>query len=324
MSRLDDENAVKANRARFHGQGTVRVWNQDCIPGMAEHVPDGTIHHCVTSIPFGALFMYSGKPTDIGNNRDGVDMHAGEFGLHMRFFLDQLFRVLAPGAVWACHIQQLDTTKVQHGYMGIRDFRGAVITLARNHGFIPHGEVAIPKNPQRVAQARNKHSLMFVTGKRDSRGLAPTANDYVLFFRKPGEGEAIAGLYDKDENPAGWFSAEDWIKWARGVWDDILEVDVLGGWKNARDSDEEKHVCPLQLEVIRRCVLLYSAPGQTVLDPFMGIGSTGHVAIELGRNVVGFELKESYHAQAVRNIELARQAGARGEVDLVDLMEAEA
>lgn len=261
--------------------------------------------------------MYSGKTEDIGNNQDGVLLHAGQFGLHMRFFFDQLYRVMKPGAVFACHIQQLDTTKVQHGYMGIRDFRGSVITLAQNHGFIAHGEFVIVKNPQAVAQRRKKHSLMFVTGKRDSRMLAPTANDYVLLFRMPGDGESIAGLYDKEENPAGWFSQEDWIKWARGCWDDILEIDVLEGSRHARDDNAEKHVCPLQLSVIRRCLYLYSAPGQIILDPFMGIGSTAVVAIQEGRNAIGFELKESYYKLALRNVERAQRAVTEDKMPLL-------
>lgn len=306
MSRSRDREAVERNRAEVRGQSTVELYNEDCIPGMEAHVADESIDSAVSSIPFGALFMYSGKTDDIGNNQDGIDLHAGQFGLHMRYFFDQLYRVLRPGSVFACHIQQLYTTKVQHGYMGIRDFRGSVITLGRNHGFIPHGEFVIGKNPQAVAQRLKKHSLMFVTGKRDSRMLAPTSNDYVVLFRKPGEGEFIRGLYDETENPGGWFSQEDWIRWARGVWDDVRETDVLEGYRNARETNEEKHVCPLQLDVIRRCVYLYSAPGQTVLDPFMGIGSTAWVCIETGRNVVGFELKDSYYRQSLTNVETAR------------------
>lgn len=234
----------------------------------------------------------------------------------MRFFFDELYRVLKPGSLFCCHIQQLYTTIVQHGFQGMRDFRGAVITLAKNHGFLAHGEVAIPKNPQAVAQRLKKHSLLFVTGKKDSRNLSPAANDYVLFFRKPGEGAEIAGLYDPKINPDGWFTQEDWIKWAHGVWGDILEIDTLDGWRSARENDEEKHVCPLQLEVIRRCVLLYSAPGETVLDPFMGIGSTAYVALEQGRNAVGFELKESYYEMALRNIEKARREWSTETADL--------
>lgn len=135
-------------------------------------------------------------------------------------------------------------------------------------------------------------------------------NDYVLFFWKRDHADRekrdpVAGMVDGERNPGGWFTGEEWVKWARGVWDDILEIDTLDGWRNARASDEEKHVCPLQLEPIRRCVKLFTNPGELVLDPFMGIGSTAVVAIEQGRNALGFELKESYHGQAVRNCEKA-------------------
>jgi DNA modification methylase len=225
----------------------------------------------------------------------------------MRFFCEELYRVMAPGSVTAIHIQQLLRYKVQHGAMGIRDFRGSVYTIFELAGFQPQGEVAIPKNPQRVAQRLKLHSLMFVTGKRDSRKLAPAMNDYVLFFHKPGEGRAVRGLYDKDANPGGWFTQEEWIRWASGCWDDIHETDVLDGWRSARESDEERHVCPLQLEVIRRCIKLYSAPGDLVMDPFMGIGSTAYVALQEGRDCLGFEIKESYHDLALRNVAKARR-----------------
>lgn len=288
--------------------GKVEIYNEDCITGMQDRLADGSIDCCITSIPFGALFMYSGKPEDIGNNLDGVAMHEGQFGLHMRFFIAQLFRVLRPGSIACIHIQQLLRYKVQHGFMGMRDFRGSVITMFELHGFQPHGEVAIRKNPQAVAQRLKLHSLMFVTGRRDSRALAPAMNDYVLFFRKPGDGTPVRGLYDAKENPDGWFTQEDWIKWASGCWTDILEIDTLEGWRCAKEDQEEKHVCPLQLEVIRRCMKIYSAPDQVVLDPFMGIGSTGYVAVELGRKAVGFELKESYWRMSLANIRLAHQA----------------
>lgn len=314
----------------------VEIHNEDAISGMRARLADESVDCLVTSIPFGALFSYSHKTEDVGNCRDGVDFVASQFGLHMRFWFEQVRRVMAPGAVVCIHVQQLNTTQVQHGHQGLRDFRGAVIDMARRHGLHPHGEVAIPKNPQRVAQVRKLHSLLFVTGRRDSRALVPCNNDFVLFFRKPGEGRPVRGLYDVPRNPSGHFTQEDWIRWARGVWEDgwrdeaamleldgyrealevhlreewrgapvwgdIVETDVLDGWRSARGSDEEKHVCPLQLEVIRRCLLLYTAPGDLVLDPFMGIGSTAYVAIELRRRVVGFELKESYHLSARRNV----------------------
>jgi DNA modification methylase len=279
------------------------IFNQDCIPGMAERLAPDSVNLCVSSIPFGALFMYSGKATDIGNNPDGVDMRASQFGLHLRFAVEQLFRVMEPGAITCIHIQQLVTTKVQHGVMGRRDLRGATVDLLCAGGFDWTGEFVIPKNPQAMAQRMKLHSLLFITGKRDARALAPAMNDYVLVFRKPGEGTPVPALWDGEVNPSGWLSTEEWIRDARGLWADIRETDVLTGWRDAREEDDEKHVCPLQLEVIRRCVRLWSNPDGLVLDPFMGIGSTAVVALEQGRRAVGFELKESYYEQAVRNCE---------------------
>ncbi len=319
----------------------IEIYNEDCIRGMRARLANASVDLLVTSIPFGALFSYSHKPEDVGNCKDGVDFLGTQFGLNMRFWFAEVARVMAPGCNVCIHVQQLNTTVVQHGHQGIRDFRGAVIDMARLHGLTPHGEVAIPKNPQRIARVRKLHSLLFVTGRRDSRALAPCNNDFVLFFRKAGEGRPVPGLFDDIKNPAGQFTQEEWIRWARGVWEDvyqgeaeneglegyrevleaslqeewrsasvwndILETDVLDGYRGARESDEEKHVCPLQLEVIRRCLLLYSNPGDHVVDSFMGIGSVAAMCVELGRDCSGWELKESYHAMALRNVERWRQ-----------------
>lgn len=285
------------------------IYNEDCISGQHWKLAANSVDLCVTSIPFGALFMYSGKREDIGNNADGVDLQKGQFGLHMRFFCTQLFRVLKPGHVACIHIQQLLRYKNQHGYIGRRDFRGACIDLfgadcGGGVGFEFVGEFVIPKNPQIIAKRLSLHSLQFKTGRTNARNLAPAVNDYVLIFKKPGEcAVPVPAIYDEKLNPGGWLTQEDWIRDAHGLWTDIRETDVLEGYRDARESDEEKHVCPLQLEVIRRCVRLYSNAGELVLDPFMGIGSTAYVALEQGRNAVGFELKESYHAKALGYIE---------------------
>lgn len=280
---------------------TATIHNCDCVQGMADLLTPESIDLVVTSIPFGALFTYSGKNEDIGNNPDGIDMRAGQFGLHMRFFIEQLHRVMKPGTNACIHIQQLLTTKVQHGYMGRRDFRGAVVDLFGAGGFEWKGEVVIPKNPQAIAQRQKLHSLMFVTAKRNGRDLAPAVNDFVMIFQKPGEATPVPCMYDRQTNPDGWVTSEEWIRDAHGVWTDIREIDILEGWRSGREENDEKHVCPLQLEVIRRMVKLYSNPGETVLDPFAGIGSVPYIALELGRRAVGFELKESYHKLAVRN-----------------------
>jgi DNA modification methylase len=299
-----------------------QLYNEDCIAGLAASVPDESVHLTVTSIPFEELFTYSGKIEDVGNNGSTINIREGRFALNMRFVIEQLRRVTAPGCNVAIHIQQLLAYKNQHGFIGRRDFRGAIIDLfsAGKLQFI--GEFVIAKNPQAMAQRLNLHSLMFVTGKRNSSMLAPAPNDYVLIFQKPGEPVVpVRCLYDSKLNPDGWVTTEEWIRDASGVWTDIDEFDVLDGARGARESTEEKHVCPLQLEVIRRLVKLYSnpvsiQPDVTVLDPFGGIGSTPAICVELQRNSIAFELKESYHANSLRNVERARRAFKQAQRDL--------
>lgn len=288
-----------------------QLWSEDCITGMCKRLAPGSVDLTVTSIPFADLFMYSGKTEDVGNSGDsGTDLVASMFGLHLRFFAEQLLSVTRPGTNACIHIQQLVSYRIQHGYMGRRDFRGAVIDVFESAGFEWKGEFVIAKNPQAIAQRQKLHSLLFVTGARDARQLAPAVNDYVLIFQRPGEAPKVPAL-KHTKNPDGWVTTDEWIRDAHGVWTDIREMDVLEGWRGAREEGDEKHVCPLQLEVIRRCIRLYTNPGELVLDPFMGIGSTGYVALEQGRRTVGFELKESYFRQAQRNI--PRGAAGRDE-----------
>jgi DNA modification methylase len=298
-------------------EDVLTIWNEDCISGMATRLAPESVRLVVTSIPFSNLFMYSGKNEDVGNSWDpGTDSRQSHFGLHMRFFAEQLHRVMRPGCVVAIHVQQLVATKVQHGYMGRRNFRDATIAIMerdperpddRRFDFV--GEIVVPKNPQRIAQAQKLHSLLFVTGMRDGRRLAPAVNDYVLLFAKPGDdGEPVPCLHDPNKNPNGWLSKNEWIRDASGVWDDIQETDVLEGWKGARDEGDEKHVCPLQTEIPRRLIRLYTNRGDVVMDPFTGIGTVPNVALELERRAYGFELKESYHRQALKNAAKARQA----------------
>lgn len=308
-------------------EATYEIWNQDCIAGLAEKVPDESVHLIVTSIPFEELFTYSGKLEDVGNNGSTVDVRAGRFALNMRFVVAQLFRVMAVGCNVCIHIQQLLAYKNQHGFMGRRDFRGAMVEVFTAGGFQFVGECVIPKDPQQMAQRLNLHSLQFKTGyARDANNLAPAINDYVLIFQRPGAATVPVRPLIHETNPGGWITTEDWIKWASGIWDDILQIDTLDGWKKAREHDNEKHVCPLQLELIRRFVMLYTNPATiqpdvTVLDPFMGIGSTAYIALGgptsqgavVGgpRNAIGFELKESYHRQALANCKLAKGRATR-------------
>lgn len=299
------------------------IHNCDCIQGMADHLQADSVDLVVSSIPFGSLFQYSGKTEDIGNNQDGVDMRGSQFGLHIRFFVEQLVRVMKPGTNACIHIQQLITYGIQHGYMGRRDFRGSVVDLFSAGGLEWKGEVVIPKNPQAIARRQKLHSLLFVTARRNARDLAPAVNDYVMIFQKPGEAEPVPCLQDK-LNPDGWVSRDEWIRYASGVWGDIDEMDVLDGYRHGRDEGDEKHVCPLQLEVIRRMVRLYTNPGELVLDPFSGIGSCGYVALEQGRRYVGFELKESYYELSLKYLaraEAARTASGPPQLDLFPELE---
>lgn len=295
---------------------------------MQNELEPESVHLTVTSIPFEELFTYSGKLEDVGNNGSTVNLREGRFALNLRFVIDQLLRVHAAGTNVCIHIQQLLAYKNQHGFIGRRDFRGAVIDLFSAGGFNFFGEFAISKNPQAIAQRLKLNSLLFETAKNNAQNLAPIFNDYVLIFKKPGDAiHPVRALYDKVKNPAGWLTSEEWIRDACGVWKDIRETDVLDGYRAARESDEEKHVCPLQLEVIRRLIRLYSnpltiQPDVTILDPFNGIGSTSFVAVEQGRNAVGFELKESYFSQSLRNIEIAHSNAKQANNNLFEMQAA--
>lgn len=325
-------------------EATCTIHGRDCISGLAELVPDNSVHLTVSSIPFEELFTYSGKLEDVGNNGSTIDVREGRFALNMRFLVSELFRVTHPGCNVCIHCQQLLAYKNQHGFMGRRDFRGALVDIFGAGGFQWTGEFAIQKDPQAIANRMSLHSLQFKTGyARDGRKLMPVFNDYVLIFQKPGDPDTPLRPLKHRKNPGGWMSTDEWVRDAHGIWTDILEIDVLQGagqrgkvLEKAKEAKEEKHVCPLQLEVIRRCILWYSnpvslQPDVTVLDPFMGIGSTAYVclggrspvtklAVHEQRNVLGFELKESYHRAALSFAEKAKkQASERTEKHAVDL-----
>lgn len=257
----------------------------------------------------------------------------------MRFVVAELFRALAPGCNCCIHIQQLLAFKNQHGFSGRRDFRGSMVDVFGAAGFNWIGEFVIQKDPQRIANTLNLHSLQFKTGyARSGCDLAPCANDYVLIFQKPGEHPCpVRPLYHKTKNPNGWVTTDDWIRDAHGIWTDIMTIDVIDQRGGAKDEKKEKHVCMLQLEVIKRCVQLYSnplsiQPDATVLDPFMGVGSTAYVCLggmspitkhylPEPRNVVGFELKTSYYKNALEN--LKKIPLRKPEASLLDYLESE-
>jgi superfamily II DNA or RNA helicase len=269
------------------------IHNDDCIAQLARMAP-ASIDLAVFSPPFAALFTYSSQREDMGNCSEHVD---AEFAIHFSHFAERLLAVMKPGRVCALHLQQLVAFQARHGRKGLRDFRGMVISRMEDAGWIYYGEFVIPKNPQAAAIRTKSSRLQFTQFRRDSLESSPALNDYVLQFRRPGK---------QDVPVVNNVSNDEWINWASGVWSDIRETDVLEGWQAGRADEDEKHICPLQLEVIRRCVRLWSNPGEVVLSPFGGIGSEGYVSVKMGRRFVGSELKPSYYGQACRNLAQAK------------------
>lgn len=266
----------------------------DSIEIMHDVMDPESVDMAVFSPPFSSLFTYSSESADMGNCSDEGDAGA-EFNLHFSHFADGLFRVMKPGRVVALHLAQLVAFRSRHGRKGIRDFRGEVIRVMEGAGFHFYGEFVIPKNPQAAAIRTKSERLQFSQFKRDSLESSPALNDYMLEFRKPGK--QAAPVHNDVSN-------EEWIEWASGVWGDIRETDVLG-YHAARGENDEKHICPLQLTVIERCIRLWSNPGEVVFSPFAGIGSEVYTAIRQRRFGLGIELKAEYFEQAAGNCERA-------------------
>jgi DNA modification methylase len=281
--------------------------NSEVIAG----IPDNSIGFMLTSVPFPGMYVYNNTPRDVGNVKDNAEMVE-----HFRHLAgpDGLYRVLMPGRTFCVHLTQTSLLKHKDGVVGRMDFRGDVIRMMQVLGWVYVTEIAIDKDPQLQAIRSRDRGLLFKSLANDSSHLAPVRLDYLLCFRKPGDNPVPirAGVSSKYKNPDGWITEEEWIEWAHGVWHrwdpvrkrGIRETDVLNV-ACARDQDDEKHLCPLQLGVIERAVKLWSAPGEIVLDPFSGVGSTGFRAIQLMRRYIGIELKESYYRQSIRYLDRA-------------------
>ena len=253
----------------------------------------------VYSPPFASLYVYSPTTRDLGNSRN-----RDEFMAHYGFIIREVLRVTQPGRLTAVHVQQLTTTLGSHGVIGMTDFRGDVIREYIANGWIYHGEVCIDKDPQAQAIRTHSKSLLFVQLRKDSSWMRPALADYILLFRKPGE-NAVPVSPD--------ISNDEWIEWARPIWYGIRESDTLNV-AEGRDSDDERHICALQLGTIERCLRLWSNRGDLVLSPFAGIGSEGHEAIRLGRKFVGIELKQRYLDTAVKNLRRAEALAGSGDL----------
>jgi DNA modification methylase len=261
----------------------------DSCERLAE-VPDQSVHLSVFSPPFQSLYTYSPTERDLGNSADPET-----FWGHFAYIQDHLLRAMKPGRNVCVHVANLTSSKASDGFIGIKDFRGDTIRAFQGKGFIYHGEVCIDKNPQAQAIRTHAKGLLFVQKGKDSTWLRPALADYILIFRVPGENETPV-IPD--------VSNEEWILWAHPIWYDIRETDTLNA-AEGRGAEDERHICPLQLPVIERCIRLWTNPGETVLSPFAGIGSEGHEAVRLGRRFVGVELKPEYFSAATKNLKRA-------------------
>ena len=297
------------------------IYNADTVE-VAKSLKSESVGFSVFSPPFASLYTYSNSDRDMGN----VKSH-DEFWQHYRYLITEQFRVMQPGRNIAIHCMNLPTSKQNDGFIGISDFRGDLIREYQKAGFIYHSEVCIWKDPVVAMQRTKALGLLHKQIKKDSTMSRMGIADYVVVMRKPGDNanpvEGEFKYYVGDNPPAGFegiqrddgrlyfvpkqgTSIDVWQKYASPIWDDINQTDTLN-FREGRESDDERHICPLQLDVIERCIQLWSNPGEVVWTPFMGIGSEVYMAVKLGRKGLGVELKPSYYQLAARNVKQASE-----------------
>lgn len=278
--------------AQQHGDGWT-IYNADCVD-VARGLPDESVHFIIYSPPFESLYTYSASDRDMGNSKDSE-----QFWVHYRFLIAEQMRILKPGRLISIHCMNLPTSKTKHGYIGIRDFRGEIIRAHEDVGFIYHSEVCIWKDPVTAMQRTKALGLLHKQIKKDSAMSRQGIADYLVTLRKPGENpEPVTHTNES-------FPVEMWQRYASPVWMDINPSNTLQH-RSAREHNDERHIAPLQLQVIERAVELWSNPGDVVFSPFTGIGSEGFVSVKMGRRFVGSELKPSYYEQACRNLGQAK------------------
>lgn len=275
---------------------TFRAIHGDCVEEVAK-LPTDSIDFSIFSPPFAELYVYSDDIRDMGNCQDYE-----EFFVHFQFLVKELARVVKSGRLIAVHCMDLPAMKGKDGYIGLKDFSGMIIQSFQKEGFIYHDRITIWKSPV-VEMTRTKSiGLLHKTIKKDSSMSRTGIPDYILVFRNAGDNIVPITHQDTDEKQENYLPVNLWQKYAEPVWYDINYSDTLQ-YTSARDEKDEKHICPLQLETIRRCLHLWSNEGETVLSPFGGIGSEGHESLRLKRNFIGIELKPSYYNQMQRNLQ---------------------
>ena len=275
------DQVVTERYAAYHG---------DCVE-VLKGLPDASIGYSIFSPPFASLYTYSNSPRDMGNVRDDA-----EFFEHLDFLIAELRRVIKPGRNISFHCMDMPSSKERDGVIGLKDFPGNLLRAFEKHGFIYHAKATIWKDPVTAMQRTKALGLLHKSVRENSAMCRMGIPDYLITVRAPGESERVT---HGDE-----FPVDLWQKVASPVWMDINPSDTLQ-YRSAREHDDERHICPLQLDVIRRGVMLWTNPGDIVLSPFMGIGSEGYVALEMNRRFVGAELKASYYQQAIANLAAA-------------------
>lgn len=294
------------------------IYNADCIPVLQEMDPN-SVDLAVFSPPFSSLYAYTDADADMGNSRESDD----EFLLHFNFFCQSVAPVIKPGRNICLHIQQVSRQKSNHGYMGLFDIRGKIIQQMVDAGMIYYGDITIDKCPQAQAIRTKSHQLTFTQFEKDSTVSRPALADYLLVFKRHGANDVpVKSQVTRDQ----------WIEYARPLWredgntEDVALTEGLRQmhedgqpmplWRGIKETDtlntdaaksaqDERHVCPLQLPLIERCVKLWSNKGETVLSPFMGVGSEGFKSLQLYRKFIGIELNPRYFQVAEKNLRRA-------------------
>lgn len=283
------------------------IYQGDCCD-ITKEIPNNSIHYTIFSPPFESLYTYSNSERDLGNCKT-----SDEFKVHFGFLVAELFRVTMPGRLVSIHCMNLPTSKTRDGIIGLRDFRGDIIRIFEAAGYIYHSEACIWKDPVVSMQRTKALGLLHRQVVKDSCMSRQGIPDYLVTLRKPGENpEPVSGELNYFCGDKTMFqhtkklSIDIWQKYASPIWMDINPSNTLQ-FRSARENDDERHICPLQLDVIERGLQLWSNENDIILSPFMGIGSEGYIAIKTGRRFIGIELKESYFKQAIKNLEAANK-----------------
>lgn len=279
------------------------LYNGDCVEVLAG-LPEKSVDYSIFSPPFSSLYTYSNSPRDMGNCRNDE-----EFFAHFTHLVKELYRIMKPGRNVSFHCMQLPTSKARDGVIGLKDFRGDLIRAFQAEGFVYASEVCIWKDPVTAMQRTKALGLLHKTVRENAAMSRQGIADYLVTMRSPGDADPD----DKVKHSREDYPVDLWQKIASPIWMDINPNDTLQ-YRSAREHNDERHICPLQLEVIRRGIQLWTNPDDVVLTPFLGIGSEAFVAAEMGRRAIGVELKVSYYEQAVRNMaHISAQGGLFGE-----------